>query len=39
MRMDYDSILNKAAYFDLIQGENFLLEQIILNEEPITDIE
>lgn len=39
MRMDYDSILNKAAYFDLIQGENFLLEQIILNEEPHTDIE
>ncbi|MFD1901196.1 hypothetical protein GQR36_16455 [Enterococcus termitis] len=34
MKMDYDSILNKAAYFDLIQGENFLLEQIVLNEEP-----
>lgn len=33
MKMDYDSILNKAAYFDLIQGENYLLEQIVLNEE------
>lgn len=29
MRMDYDSLLNKAAYFDLIQGENYLLEKII----------
>lgn len=35
MKMDYDSILNKAAYFDLIQGENYLLEQIVLNEETI----
>lgn len=37
MKMDYDSILNKAAYFDLIQGENYLLEQFVLNEESITD--
>lgn len=37
MKMDYDSILNKAAYFDLIQGENYLLEQIVLNEESIID--
>ncbi|EOH95619.1 hypothetical protein UAW_01968 [Enterococcus haemoperoxidus ATCC BAA-382] len=35
MKMDYDSILNKAAYFDLIQGENYLLEQIVLSEESI----
>lgn len=35
MKMDYDSILNKAAYFDLIQGENYLLEQIVLNDESI----
>ncbi|ALS36639.1 hypothetical protein ABID30_003489 [Enterococcus rotai] len=37
MKMDYESILNKAAYFDLIQGENYLLEQIVLNEESLTD--
>ncbi|MBO0422221.1 hypothetical protein BCR22_10685 [Enterococcus plantarum] len=37
MKMDYDSILNKAAYFDLIQGENYLLEQFVLNEESIAD--
>ncbi|MBO0473788.1 hypothetical protein IGL98_003447 [Enterococcus sp. DIV0840] len=37
MKMDYDSILNKAAYFDLIQGENYLLEQIVINEESIVD--
>ncbi|MEI5990509.1 hypothetical protein [Enterococcus crotali] len=37
MKMDYDSILNKAAYFDLIQGENYLLEQIVLNDESIID--
>lgn len=33
MKMDYDSLLNKAAYFDLIQGENYLLEQFVLNED------
>ncbi|MFK4567457.1 hypothetical protein [Enterococcus sp. UD-01] len=33
MKMDYDSLLNKAAYFDLIQGENHLLEKIVLREE------
>ncbi|OTN88736.1 hypothetical protein A5819_001228 [Enterococcus sp. 7E2_DIV0204] len=37
MKMDYESILNKAAYFDLIQGENYLLEQIVLNEESLID--
>lgn len=37
MKMDYDSILNKAAYFDLIQGENYLLEQIVLSEESIVN--
>ncbi|WP_207694338.1 hypothetical protein DOK67_0000923 [Enterococcus sp. DIV0212c] len=37
MKMDYDSILNKAAYFDLIQGENYLLEQIVLHEDSIVD--
>lgn len=37
MKMDYDSLLNKAAYFDLIQGENYLLEQIVLNEEPLVE--
>lgn len=29
MKMDYDSLLNKAAYFDLIQGENYLLERMV----------
>lgn len=33
--MDYDSLLNKAAYFDLIQGENFLVEQFVLSETAI----
>jgi len=35
MKMDYDSLLNKAAYFDLIQGENFLVEQFVLSETAI----
>ncbi|MGM0219072.1 hypothetical protein [Enterococcus sp. AZ126] len=37
MKMDYDSILNKAAYFDLIQGENYLLEQVVLHEDSIIE--
>lgn len=28
MKMDYDSLINKASYFDLIQRENHLLEKI-----------
>nr|WP_242704657.1 hypothetical protein [Enterococcus sp. 665A] len=27
MKMDYDNLLNKAAYFDLLQGETALLEK------------
>lgn len=30
MRMDYDSLLKKAAYFDLLQGESYLLERKVL---------
>lgn len=32
MKMDYTSLKNKAAYFELIQGENYLLEQQIKEE-------
>lgn len=33
MKMDYDNLLNKAAYFDLIQGENYLIEKIVLTNQ------
>lgn len=29
MRMDYETLTDKAAYFDLLQAENYLLEQVI----------
>ncbi len=29
MKMDYDNLLNKAAYFDLLQGESSILEKIV----------
>ena len=29
MKMDYDNLLSKAAYFDLLQGESALLERIV----------
>lgn len=32
MKMDYNSLLNKAAYFDVLQGESYLLNQAILCE-------
>ncbi|MGK0551212.1 hypothetical protein ACSFB8_03645 [Enterococcus faecalis] len=35
MKMDHDNLLRKAAYFDLLQGESFLLEQKILEYETI----
>lgn len=28
MAMDYESLLSKAAYFDLLQGESYLLEKL-----------
>ncbi|MDA9471070.1 hypothetical protein [Enterococcus sp. 5H] len=39
MKMDYDSLLNKAAYFDLIQGENYFLERLVINEDELKDTE
>ncbi|MHC5228370.1 hypothetical protein ACYSNW_08850 [Enterococcus sp. LJL99] len=33
MKMDYDNLLKKAAYFDLIQGENYLIEKIVLTNQ------
>lgn len=38
MRMDYESLLNKAAYFDLIQGENSLVEQFVMSEAAIGNV-
>ena len=29
MKMDYDNLLSKAAYFDLLQGESALLERMV----------
>lgn len=29
MKMDYDNLLRKSAYFDLLQGESYLIEQKI----------
>ncbi|GCF95677.1 hypothetical protein NRIC_35680 [Enterococcus florum] len=33
MKMDYDNLVSKATYFDLLQGENYLLEQMIQEDE------
>lgn len=33
MKMDYDNLLNKAAYFDLIQSENYLIEKVVLTNQ------
>ena len=32
MKMDYDNLLRKAAYFDLLQGENGILERTVKRE-------
>lgn len=37
MKMDYDNLLNKAAYFDLLQGENYLIEKIVLTNQANTN--
>lgn len=29
LKMDYDNLLNKATYFDLLQGETYILEQAV----------
>lgn len=33
MKMDYDNLLSKAAYFDLLQGESALLERMIREQQ------
>lgn len=39
MKMDYDNLLNKAAYFDLLQGESATLEKIVREHKdaPVKD--
>nr|WP_242704407.1 hypothetical protein [Enterococcus sp. 665A] len=37
MKMDYDNLLSKAAYFDLLQGESTLLERIVREQQEIPD--
>ena len=41
MKMDYDNLLSKAAYFDLLQGESALLEQMVREHKdvPAKDIQ
>nr|WP_242704513.1 hypothetical protein [Enterococcus sp. 665A] len=38
MKMDYDNLLSKAAYFDLLQGENSLIERMV-REQQDTSVE
>ncbi|WP_242703777.1 hypothetical protein [Enterococcus sp. 669A] len=33
MKMDYDNLLSKAAYFDLLQGESSLLEKMVREQK------
>lgn len=33
LKMDYDNLVNKAAYFDLLQGEAFALERAVKEKE------
>ncbi|MBO1308882.1 hypothetical protein JZO70_22125 [Enterococcus sp. 669A] len=33
MKMDYDNLLGKAAYFDLLQGESSLLEKMVREQK------
>ncbi|MCB5953417.1 hypothetical protein [Enterococcus sp. CWB-B31] len=35
MKADYISLKNKAAYFDLLQGENYFLRKLIYDCQPI----
>lgn len=39
MKMDYENLIDKATYFDLIQGENFLLGKEIKKIDLEVDIE
>ncbi|OJG69663.1 hypothetical protein RV10_GL000742 [Enterococcus pallens] len=36
MKMDYDNLLSKAAYFDLLQGESSVLERIVREHKDIS---
>ncbi|MEO1769941.1 hypothetical protein [Candidatus Enterococcus ferrettii] len=33
MKMDYENLLSKAAYFDLLQGENSLMERMVREQQ------
>lgn len=33
LKMDYDELVNKAAYFDLLQGETYILERAVKEQE------
>nr|WP_242703762.1 hypothetical protein [Enterococcus sp. 669A] len=33
MKMDYDNLLSKAAYFDLLQGESSILEKMVREQK------
>ncbi|EOH86486.1 hypothetical protein [Enterococcus pallens] len=41
MKMDYDNLLGKAAYFDLLQGESSVLEKMVREHQdpPVKDAE
>lgn len=41
MKMDYDNLLSKAAYFDLLQGESAVLERMVREHKdvPAQDIQ
>lgn len=41
MKMDYDNLLGKAAYFDLLQGESSILEKMVREHQdpPVKDAE
>ena len=41
MKMDYDNLLSKAAYFDLLQGESALLERMVREQQdaPVKEVQ
>lgn len=36
MKMDYDNLLSKAAYFDLLQGESSILEKFVREHQDLS---
>lgn len=36
MKMDYDNLLSKAAYFDLLQGESSILEKFVREHKDVS---